>query len=40
MNDAEFCFALNNNSTNSTLAEHSVDKLPPEVFTNVLSADF
>lgn len=33
MNDAVFCFALNNNSTISTLAEHSVDKLPPEVFT-------
>ena len=40
MNDAVFCFALNNNSTNSTFAEHSVDKLPPEIFTNVLSADF
>ena len=40
MNDAVFCFALNNNSTISTLAEHSVDRLPPEVFTNVLIADF
>ena len=27
MNDAVFCFALNNNSTNSTLAEHKVDSL-------------
>ena len=27
MNDAVFCFALNNNSTNSTLAEHKVESL-------------
>lgn len=27
MNDAVFCYVLNNNSTNSTLAEHKVDSL-------------
>ena len=36
----EWCCILFRNSTISTLAEHSVDKLPPEVFTNVLNADF